>query len=360
MHIDISRGHIEWNRAARQALHQGIERLRARVRRTGLKSVKFEARFNHIDDQWLEVRMRLVTPVQTIESHQADSDLVTLVREGFGELYREFDRLRLRVDPLLRQKAAERARRRRRAGSLHDAARLRNDLIRDALPILLRTARHELALRQAQGDINPGVLDPADLVEDVLAARLAQVRLSEGTIPAILDLERSLIAHIDAEVARVHDAATTHRSIDTDVPDTLEVSPDGEAIYEFWVPEEDLVLQDLISDPDATNPENVVDEIQNRTALVRALFALPDETRRLFEHVVMDDWSVETVAQHRSLAAREVRAIVDEALSQLGHRLSPDTPLPPEQVRALYSAFGRRLRDEQAARLAEVLRSQPR
>jgi DNA-directed RNA polymerase specialized sigma24 family protein len=275
-------------------------------------------------------------------------------------LLREFDAWRLRANPALRARVEARAARPAsgRLPALSSPTSSRNQMLAELMPKLLRFARHEVAVRQVRGDLEPGWLDPVELVEEAICQGLPSIPEHASAPVAARLLSHAMLAVLDAHVSEAATANLQDVSIDSEPPSPaphLAASMQDDGIYDFWQPETNLLLEDLVADPDSIDPETNLQDLQVREALVHALFRLPDAPRRVFEQVVLDDWSEADVASVSVLREHEVRLCVEDCLNRLSSLLSIGARIPPVQVRALYAELGRTLDDERRARAAELV-----
>ena len=98
------------------------------------------------------------------------------------------------------------------------------------------------------------------------------------------------IEHLNAEVKRRRAERARTISIEQDVPETPpteEVSTLGHEILDFYEPDEDLKLEDLVPDLDAPTPEQEAAWNELRRRAVAVLASMPSEWRRilLLHHV---------------------------------------------------------------------------
>src|SRR5690606_19958112 len=133
--------------------------------------------------------------------------------------------------------------------------------LKEVLPALQRDAGHEVAMRQADGDLEPGDGDPADLVDDVLADLPVHVDPAEpGTgAPGRRQARR------DARLEDVVRDAEVRAEADTPYEQSLPISPPnfavsdlGRQVLDFWVIDEELMLDDVFPDPNPVDPEDLL------------------------------------------------------------------------------------------------------
>jgi DNA-directed RNA polymerase specialized sigma24 family protein len=197
----------------------------------------------------------------------------------------------------------------------------RDRLVAHGLPRLLRAARHELAIRESEGDLLPGQVDAQEVVDQALAEMLPHLSAQGSMERALVAVQHRIPRILDALVARNERERQELEEVEGGVPVEL---PTGEA------------------------PTDVDDvEGKRRRRLLRALFLLPADRRRLFEAVVMDGWRPEHVAATFGMTDDQIGAEIDLAVTALVERLGGLAT--DENVRLWYETLGERLRDEHAA-----------
>jgi RNA polymerase sigma factor (sigma-70 family) len=164
-------------------------------------------------------------------------------------------------------------------------------LIGQHLESLYRFVRHRLAYLEAAGDLAAGALTPEEVVDAVVLR--AYREFVEAPSPRrmgswLMGLAR---AQLDAEVARLeawHRRTPTRLEDDVpETPPTQEVSTLGDEILDFYEPEEDLKVEDVVPDLEMPTPEQVAEARELQACVTAALAGLPKEWRRalLLRHV---------------------------------------------------------------------------
>ena len=132
---------------------------------------------------------------------------------------------------------------------------LRAEVVREGLAVLERAALHELAWHQAEGRVEPGLLDPEELAEKVMVRELPKLAPHDKPVAVVLRLRRQVVAEVRAAVERLLLDPTHVLSMDQRVPsqpEALQVSPLGGELLDYWQPDETLSLQDVLG----TSPED--------------------------------------------------------------------------------------------------------
>lgn len=143
-------------------------------------------------------------------------------------------------------------------------------------------AAHLLNHHESLGDLPRGHLK----VEDVVDAAVVEAYRALGQPRAVRDLRKALVQsarrYVQQEIRQVKQRERMV-SKEEDVPETPpeeEVMTQGEEIFEFFEPDEDLKMEDVIPDLDVPTPEEVVETAQLRQCVDSALAGLPTEWRQ--------------------------------------------------------------------------------
>src|SRR5688572_7846028 len=150
---------------------------------------------------------------------------------------------------------------------------------------LYHVVRHQLAYHEAVGDLRPGELTAEEVVDAVLVRAYGEYvkhpprqRLRSW----LLGLAREQLA---AEVRRLrswHERTPVRTEDDVpETPPTEAVSRMGEEILEFYEPDEDLKVEDVLADLDVTTPEEVAEAHEVQSCVDAALAGLPADWREL-------------------------------------------------------------------------------
>ena len=161
------------------------------------------------------------------------------------------------------------------------------------LPKLYHVVRHQLAYLEAIGDVLPGELTADDVVDAVVLR--AHRELVDA--PSARKLGRRLIAlareQIRTEVASVKSwRARTPVRTEDDVPETPPaeaVSMLGDEILDFYEPDEDLKVEDVLPDLDVPTPDEVAETDELRACVDMALATMPRQWRRALLRRYVDD-----------------------------------------------------------------------
>jgi RNA polymerase sigma factor (sigma-70 family) len=199
------------------------------------------------------------------------------------------------------------------------------ELVGPHLTRLYHLVRHLLRYREATGDLRPGEMVPEELVDAVVVRAYREFVRQPPRRP----LKRWLVGLAREEVARETrrrkswDARTPVHTED-DVPETPPeeaVSRLGEEILDFYEPEEDLRVEDVVPDLDLVGPEEQAESDELRWSVDAALAGLPREWREivLLHHV--EGLSGAELARIAGKSIDEVEHVLELAREYLRQRL---------------------------------------
>ena len=129
---------------------------------------------------------------------------------------------------------------------------------RRQLRSLYRFVRHELAYRRDAGDLLSGELAVEDVVDAVMLRAYNEFAADPKRRRTAAWWIRLATEFLDTETARFTAERETTRHLEEDIPETPpqeEVSTLGEEILDFYQPDEDWKLEDLIPDVESDDPE---------------------------------------------------------------------------------------------------------
>jgi RNA polymerase sigma factor (sigma-70 family) len=176
---------------------------------------------------------------------------------------------------------------------------------------LLRYARVELSVQEALGNLPRGDVQPEDVVDAALLDALAHAdeAPAEGFYPW---LRRFVRRAIDREVAAAR-PRRRHRSVEGPVrPERVEDDRPPRRLVE------------VLPDPKAPIPEEVVDGLEFQRALLDLLGQLPGDWREAFLLHVRDGLSIEEVAAVEGIPSAEVRRRIRSTREFLRARLAEE------------------------------------
>ena len=296
--------------------------LRVLIRREGRpESPRYEGRFV------------LRTPPRVVETTATADSVAAVISEGFDELTRRLEEVKakLRGEHLWKRKARREKLRLRRqwippappAAGAEESRTERLEEILEHLEPLWNRARREIAILLATGDLDPSRAD----VADVLDAAVVRAIEEWAERPREVSLELWLWSLVRDEILRLVDESRRRRAaraLEEDVPETpeeVEVSTLGDEILDFWQPDEDLRLEDVVDDPSLPEPDEIAERRELGRVAIRILAGLPREWREAFLLYAADGRSPEEISWLTGQSVEEVRQNIREARSFLRARL---------------------------------------
>jgi RNA polymerase sigma factor (sigma-70 family) len=184
--------------------------------------------------------------------------------------------------------------------------------------------RHQLAYFQAVGDLLPDELTAEDVVDAVLLRAYGEF-VKDPTPQKIRSwLVQLARQHLETEVQRLKSRRDRTVRTEQDIPETPPteaVSTLGDEILDFYEPDEDLKLEDVIPDLEIPTPDEVAETEELRWCVNAALAGMPKEWRRalLLHHV--EGLRDADLARAIGKPQPEIRRILDRARHYLRQRL---------------------------------------
>lgn len=210
----------------------------------------------------------------------------------------------------------------------------RSDLVDRAIELLhplLGYARNRLRVYEALGDLPPGQVEPEEVVNAGLAEALRRAGEAPGDRPYPW-LRRFVRRAIERQLA---DARLRRRERSLEEP-----------VGTGWPDEEGTRpprrLIDVLPDPNAPIPEDVVTRAEILEALAALINELPETWREPFLLHGFDGRSLEEVAWLEGVTVEEVRRRIEQARAYLRARLAEEyeeAAVPPSET--LFAALER-------------------
>ena len=158
-------------------------------------------------------------------------------------------------------------------------------LVRHHLKPLFNFVRREIAYREAIGDLAYGEVGVGEVVDEVLA-RAAQQAARDGAKRNVRAwLIKLALDQVKAAVRRSRSERARRISIEADVPETpptQQVSTLGDEILDFYEPDEDWKVADVVRDRDVPTPEQALESRELQQYIGRTLAQLPRAWRLAF------------------------------------------------------------------------------
>ncbi len=277
----------------------------------------------------LQADLRLELPSGVIAARADGFETEPVLRKAFAALGRRLDR---HLALLQRRPEWKRPARRARIGRPLPPARDRAEaerralyfeLIEDHLDQVYNTVRRELTYLEASGAVPVGSLSVRGLVDATILAGLDRFeqRPTEFSIGGWLT--RLAYQTIESEARAARRALPEGIAPLDEAPDepAREPTEADQELYEFYQPDEMLLLEDLVADDEGEQAEDWMARREAALALHRALADLPALWRKTFLRLHMQDETAEQAAAALDLSAAEVARIAEAARAFLRQRL---------------------------------------
>lgn len=334
LHIDLQRDAVTWSVETQSLFDRGVERLRKRIDRYGLKADHLTARFEPRRER-VQARLELSLEGDAQTAMVVEDDADRAVRSAFDTLLHRFDAYAWHLDHARWEAPSGRG-----EVAPEPVVRYRQELLRFAMPALYRVAAHDIERLRDDELLPEDWLDPAEVVDAAIVERLPRIEVGLDLPKATLELVAGVREELLSRMTEIHEQQDTETSFETPMQQDVELDADEES--DWPLDRATLNLSDVFQDPELLPIDELIGEKERRSQLVQALFELRDPHRPLFAQVVVDGWAEDTVAAAWNLTEDALRRTISEAAQQLSALLG----VAPEEVVALYRALGDRLHEE--------------
>jgi RNA polymerase sigma factor (sigma-70 family) len=185
--------------------------------------------------------------------------------------------------------------------------------------------RHQLAYAQTVGDLGPGELDTEDVVDAILLRAYREFVKAPPAGPFrrwLFGLAREQVA-VEIRRQKAWRERTPLRT-EQDVPETPPeeaVSTLGDEVLDFYEPDEDLKLEDVIADMFVMTPEEEAETRELRWCVDAALAGMPQAWRQAVRLRYVDGRGVAEIAKTLGVPEGEARRLLEHASQYLRQRL---------------------------------------
>jgi RNA polymerase sigma factor (sigma-70 family) len=287
-------------------------------------------------------------PGRMLAAQEERHDAEEAIREAFTEIARQLERHK---ETLSHSHLYKRTARREELRNLKAEAATAEERERDLfstiaeqrLKNLYNFIRRELAYHLAIGDLQPGEIT----VEDVVDATLLQAYREFANARTGQDIRTWLLglaaAKVEAEVKRSKAERAVGVSIEEDIPETPpaeEVSTLGDEIMDFYQPDEDQKLEDIIPDRKTPTPEQILESRELQRYINRTLATLPRFWRRAFVLHYVEEAPIAEVARLTQQSDSDVESALEHTREYLRQRLHEAGFDAPPQDQAPLAIFG--------------------
>ena len=310
----------------------------------------------------IQVSLRLQLPSGVIAAQEEGFEIEPVLRKAFADLRQRVDR---HVARLKHESEYKRPARRRRIGAPLPSARdaseadrrqLFFDLIEDHLDTVYDTVRRELTYLECSGSVPAGYLSVRDIVDATILNGLNRFerRPTEFSVRDWLTQLAFETIEAEAQAARravPEDAASIDAAPEAPAGEPTE---SDEEMFEFYQPDDVLLLEELVADDGGDDPETGVAKRQDGLALHRAIAGLPALWRRVLFLVDLNDTPLETASSVLGIPEDDVTRIAQAARDYLRDKLR-DSGQSSDTVHALFDSAHQR-----GSRIPQPLRDRAR
>jgi RNA polymerase sigma factor (sigma-70 family) len=330
MHSAVEFKHFEPNEGLRELVGKLISRLDRKSKRLASGPIFLRLAIEEIPaHNRYRISLTLEAPGKTLAANEETHDPEAGVRAALSELERQMetykDRLRgehfwkrlVRRDELLRKKKNAPP----ETPSGHEAFFA---LVRPHLEKLNHFVGHVLAFAESRGDLAPGELAPEDVVDATLLRAYDEFVKDHARGSIRSWLIRLAIKQLKGEIQRSKAESKRTVSIERDVPETppaQEVSTLGDEILDFYQPDEDLKVEDVVPDLEVPTPEEETEAAELRRCVKGALAAMPGRWRRALLLRYVQELRGPELAEILGMTEAAADAIVENAREALRQEL---------------------------------------
>ncbi len=285
-------------------------------------------------------------PGRMLAAQEERHDAEEAIREAFTEIERQLEKHKgtLSHSYLYKRPARREQLLRQMAEAIPDEEReVFSTLAQHHLKSLYNFVRREIAYYQANRELPPGDITAEDVVDATLLKAYSEFgrdaagrRLRDWLIGLAVEEVEDEVKRSKAERAgRVH--------IEEDIPETPlteEVSTLGDEIMDFYQPDEDQKLEDIIPDLRAPTPEQILESRELQRYINRTLATLPRIWRRAFVLHYVEGMPVAEIARMIRQAESEVESNLEHTRQFLRERLIEAGFEFPPHDQAAQTIFG--------------------
>lgn len=268
-------------------------------------------------------------PGRMLAAHEERHDAEEAVREAFTEIERQLERHKETLShSYLYKRPARREELRREKAEVAPAEERERELFsmlaERHLKKLYNFARREIAYYLATGDVTPGGITAEDVVDATLLLAYREFVKDLARREIRNWLIRLAVEKVESEVKRSKAERARSVHIEEGIPETpptQEVSTLGDEIMDFYQPDEDQKLEDIIPDMTAPTPERILESRELQRYINRTLAALPRVWRRVFALHYVEGMPLAEIARMTKQTESEVERHLEYTCESLRQRL---------------------------------------
>ncbi|RMH05353.1 MAG: sigma-70 family RNA polymerase sigma factor, partial [Nitrospirae bacterium] len=265
----------------------------------------------------------LNVPGRTLVAKEEGPDGKAVIREAFLELERQLKKHKdfLRREHFWKRPARRETLRRTQKEPVETLVegdvQLAWDVVMSNLDTLYNFVRRELAYYWATGDLSR----ESDLpIHEMLDRIMLRAVREFSQRPTHVELRAWLLKvareEIAGEVQRLRQERALFVPLEEDIPEIPpeeEIRSLGEEIYEFYQPDEDLRLEDIVPNPRAISPEDISENRDLQRYINQTLAKLPKAWRDAFILHYVENFTIPEVAHIMGQPEEEVTRALEYA-----------------------------------------------
>ncbi len=183
----------------------------------------------------------------------------------------------------------------------------------------------EIEYYLATGDLKSDELTPEDVIDAVVLQGSDEYTKNQPILPLDRWLVMLATKYLRKEVRRLQEAREEFVHLEEDIPETPpeeEVVTLGEEILDFYQPDEDLRMEDVVADPTAETPEQVAESREAVQQFVhQTLTELPRAWRDAFVLTRVQGFSTAEIAEIFDQPEKKVKQNLQQAENALKKKL---------------------------------------
>ncbi len=263
------------------------------------------------------VALELYLPHKTLTAHEEGPNVETVIRDAFAEIRRQIKKHKsfLKNEPLWRRKKRrQQLRADLKAGEKaqeQERRKLYFDLIQSHLGALYKNAQREIAYLQAAGDLIENDITPDELVDAVVVRGYTRFEDRDSAIQIDRWLYQIMLEVLEEEVARSRAQMDLTLPTEASPPlapsDTLD--EEETEMFEYYLPDEQVRLEDLIPKPGVQTPEQAVVRWEQQTTVHQVLAMMPRLWRQSVVLTDIDGLSADETCEMLGIEPRKLEEI---------------------------------------------------
>jgi RNA polymerase sigma factor (sigma-70 family) len=311
--------------SVQNVIDQHILELERQLQHLDASAVSFQGRMARpANTQVYELTLVLTFSDSSLTATEKGREVRSLLRSGFDALIRD----------VRRHHGLGRDERQADAGSAPTDAGLDPEIDKGRLdqymPRLSQYVQREISYYVATGEIMPDLVRIEDVVDETvmraLTEREAKPR-SLGVDPWLITLAADVLTKHVQQIERRRDAlGRQEESVEqklSRVPPEQVGSAIEDEMYQWYQPDENLHLEDVLADPHMRSPEEIAATEQLQQDLNRMIAFLPKRWRDVFVLHNVEDFTLQEISIVMGQTLDQVQEDLEAAQEFLQERLMP-------------------------------------